>query len=89
MVKAGGAWCCEETKLKPEALANVISRVLTDENIYNTATIAARNCGVPDAVGRLANLVLGAASKSFKARTLSSAMLVNALGLLLFCETGG
>ena len=50
MVKAGGAWCCEETNLKPEALANVISRVLTDENIYNTATIAARNCGVPDAV---------------------------------------
>ena len=41
MVKAGGAWCCEETNLKPEALANVISRVLTDENIYNTATIAA------------------------------------------------
>ena len=89
MVKAGGAWCCEETKLKPEALANVISRVLTDENIYNTATIAARNCGVPDAVGRLAHLVLGVASRSFEARTLSSAMLVNALGLLLFCEAGG
>ena len=89
MVKAGGAWCCDETNLKPEALANVISRVLTDENIYITATIAARNCGVPDAVERLANLVFRAASRSSDTKTLSSAMLVNALGLLLFCEYGG
>ena len=89
MVNAGGAWCCEETNLKPEALANVISKVLTDENIYNTAIIAARNCGVPDAVERLANLVLRAASRSSKTKTLSSAMLVNALGLFLFCESGG
>ena len=89
MVKAGGAWCCEENNLKPEALANIISKVLTDENIYNTATIAARNCGVPDAVERLANLVLRAASRSSEARTLSSALLVNALGLFLFSESGG
>ena len=89
MVNAGGAWCCEETNLKPEALANVISKVLTDENIYNTAIIAARNCGVPDAVERLANLVLRAASRSSKTKTLSSAMLFNALGLFLLCESGG
>ena len=89
MVKAGGAWCCDEINLKPEVLANVISRVLTDENIYNSATIAARNCGVPDAVERLANLVFRAASRSSDTKTLSSAMFVNALGLLLFCEYGG
>lgn len=89
MVKAGGAWCCEETDLKPEALADIIRSVLTDENIYNTATIASRNCGIPDAVERLANLVLRAASRSSDSRTLSSAMLVNALGLILFYELGG
>ena len=89
MVKAGGAWCCEETDLKPEALANVVRKVLTDENIYNTATIASRNCGIPDAVERLANLVLRAASQFSETRTLLSAALINLLGLYLFYESGG
>ena len=52
-------------------------------------TTSSKNSGVTDAVERLANLVLRAASRSSKTKTLSSAMLVNALGLFLFCESGG
>ena len=64
LVEAGGAWCCEEKNITPKFWANVISKVITDPDVYNKAVMASRNCGVPDAVERLAELVLRIASES-------------------------
>ena len=89
LVEAGGAWCCEEKNITPKVLANVISKVITDPDVYNKAVMASRNCGVPDAVERLAELVLRIASESSRIRPASKIMLANVLTLFLSFEMGG
>ena len=89
LVEAGGAWCCEEKNITPKVLANVISKVITDPDVYNKAAMASRNCGVPDAVERLAELVLSIASESSRIRPASKNMLANVLTLFLSFEMGG
>ena len=89
LVEAGGAWCCEEKNITPKVLANVISKVITDPDVYNKAVMASRNCGVPDAVERLAELVLRIASETSRIRPASKIMLANVLTLFLSFEMGG
>ena len=89
LVEAGGAWCCEEKNITPKVLANVISKVITDPDVYNKAVMASRNCGVPDAVERLAELVLRVASESSRIRPASKIILANILTLFLSFEMGG
>ena len=70
-------------------MANVISKVITDPDVYNKAVMASRNCGVPAAVERLAELVLRVASEPTRIRPASKIMLANILTLFLSFEMGG
>jgi UDP-N-acetylglucosamine--N-acetylmuramyl-(pentapeptide) pyrophosphoryl-undecaprenol N-acetylglucosamine transferase len=57
LAEAGGAWCLEQKGLTPEALAEVIGRLLAAPEALARAAAAAKAQGRPDAVQRLADLV--------------------------------
>ncbi len=57
LAEAGGAWCMEQKDLTPEALAEVIGRLLAAPETLTRAAAAAKAQGRPDAVQRLADLV--------------------------------
>ena len=57
LAEAGGAWCMEQKGLTPEALAEVIGRLLAAPETLTRAAAAAKAQGRPDAVQRLADLV--------------------------------
>ena len=57
LAEVGGAWCLEQKGLTPEALAEVISRLLAAPETLARAAAAAKAQGRPDAVARLADLV--------------------------------
>ena len=60
MAAAGGGWMTPESDLTAETLAARLAALLTDPVGLENAAIAARGFGVPDAVERLADLVLRA-----------------------------
>ncbi|MFM2422469.1 MAG: Undecaprenyldiphospho-muramoylpentapeptide beta-N-acetylglucosaminyltransferase, partial [Pseudomonadota bacterium] len=55
----GGGWCHEQKNLTPEALAQILNGLLRRPDVLSQAAFAAKQLGRPDAVVRLANLVLG------------------------------
>jgi UDP-N-acetylglucosamine--N-acetylmuramyl-(pentapeptide) pyrophosphoryl-undecaprenol N-acetylglucosamine transferase len=61
LAESGGAWCIEQKDLTPERLAAEISRLAEAPGVLATAAAAARAQGRPDAVVRLADLVVGLA----------------------------
>jgi len=58
LARAGGAWVIEQTALAPERLAGEIARLVADPAALVAAATAARSTGRPDAVQRLAHLVM-------------------------------
>jgi UDP-N-acetylglucosamine--N-acetylmuramyl-(pentapeptide) pyrophosphoryl-undecaprenol N-acetylglucosamine transferase len=58
MESAGGGWMMAESGLSEETLAARLEALLTDPACLDQAAVAARRFGVPDAVDRLAELVL-------------------------------
>jgi len=54
--QAGGAWCFPQSDLTSARLADEIVRLLRDPKILGNASEAARNCGMADAVEKLADL---------------------------------
>jgi UDP-N-acetylglucosamine--N-acetylmuramyl-(pentapeptide) pyrophosphoryl-undecaprenol N-acetylglucosamine transferase len=59
LAESGAAWCIEQKHLSPARLAGDIGILLDDPVGLETAAAAARRLGRPDAVGRLADLVIG------------------------------
>ena len=57
LAQNGGAWCMEQKDLTPDALAEVIGRLLASPDTLVRAAAAAKAQGRPDAVQRLADLV--------------------------------
>ncbi len=55
--QAGGAWCLREQDLTPQRLADEIARRMADPGPLEQAAAAARSCGKPDAVKRLADML--------------------------------
>jgi UDP-N-acetylglucosamine--N-acetylmuramyl-(pentapeptide) pyrophosphoryl-undecaprenol N-acetylglucosamine transferase len=62
MEAAGGGWMMPESTLTAETLAARIEALITDPAALTKAATAAHGFGVPDAVDRLADLVIRAAS---------------------------
>jgi UDP-N-acetylglucosamine--N-acetylmuramyl-(pentapeptide) pyrophosphoryl-undecaprenol N-acetylglucosamine transferase len=58
LAESGGAWCIEQKDLSPERLAAEIGRLASEPGLLAGAAAAARSQGRPDAVERLADLVL-------------------------------
>ena len=58
MQAAGGGWMMAESDVTAEDLAARLGSLLTDPSSLETAALAAREFGVPDAVDHLADLVL-------------------------------
>jgi UDP-N-acetylglucosamine--N-acetylmuramyl-(pentapeptide) pyrophosphoryl-undecaprenol N-acetylglucosamine transferase len=56
---AGGAWCLEQKGVTPESLAKTIAGLLTSPDTLAKAASAAKKLGRPDAVQRLADVVVG------------------------------
>lgn len=54
---AGAAWTHVQAALTPEVLANELIRLMDMPQVLNGAAQAAHDCGRPDAVARLADLV--------------------------------
>jgi UDP-N-acetylglucosamine--N-acetylmuramyl-(pentapeptide) pyrophosphoryl-undecaprenol N-acetylglucosamine transferase len=52
--EAGGAWCLTERELTPDVLSREIQRLMVAPQKLSEAAAAARACGRPDAVARLA-----------------------------------
>jgi len=59
LAESGGAWCIEQKVLTPERLAGEIAGLAGAPQRLATAAQAARAQGMPDAVARLADLVVG------------------------------
>lgn len=59
LAEAGGGWCLEQKTLTTERLATVIAGLLGDSAALARAASAAKTCGRPDAVKRLADLAEG------------------------------
>lgn len=57
LAESGASWCIEQKDLSPDRLAAEIQRLMTEPDILVTAAAAAKACGRPDAVMRLADLV--------------------------------
>jgi UDP-N-acetylglucosamine--N-acetylmuramyl-(pentapeptide) pyrophosphoryl-undecaprenol N-acetylglucosamine transferase len=64
LAESGGAWCIEQKDLGPERLAGEIGRLAGAPELLDRAAAAARSRGRPDAVARLAGLVMGLAGGS-------------------------
>jgi UDP-N-acetylglucosamine--N-acetylmuramyl-(pentapeptide) pyrophosphoryl-undecaprenol N-acetylglucosamine transferase len=54
---AGGAWIIQQEDFTPDALAARIERLATHPEVLAKAAAAAKSCGQPDAVKKLADLV--------------------------------
>ena len=59
LAESGGAWCIEQKNLDAERLASEIGRLASGPAELSRAAAAAKAQGRPDAVARLADLVLG------------------------------
>ena len=57
LAEAGGGWCIEQKDLDPERLALEITTAMSSPERLESAAIAAKTQGRPDAVSRLADLV--------------------------------
>lgn len=57
LARAGGAWCLEQKDVTPERLRDEITRLAANPERLAQAAAAARACGRPDAVMRLAGVV--------------------------------
>ncbi len=62
LAKAGGGWVVKQADLTAERLAGDLSEFLRDPSRLTAAAAAARSVGRPDAVERLADLVVSVAS---------------------------
>jgi len=58
LAESGAAWCIEQKQLSPARLAGDIGILLGDPDGLAAAAAAAKRLGRPDAVGRLADLVV-------------------------------
>ncbi|MEQ1673147.1 MAG: glycosyltransferase, partial [Hyphomicrobium sp.] len=58
LAESGGGWCFEQKDLTPERLASEIARLIGDGQALAAAAEAAKRCGRPDAVARLADFAL-------------------------------
>jgi UDP-N-acetylglucosamine--N-acetylmuramyl-(pentapeptide) pyrophosphoryl-undecaprenol N-acetylglucosamine transferase len=58
LAESGAAWCIEQKQLSPARLAGDIGILLGDPDGLEVAAAAAKRLGRPDAVGRLADLVV-------------------------------
>jgi UDP-N-acetylglucosamine--N-acetylmuramyl-(pentapeptide) pyrophosphoryl-undecaprenol N-acetylglucosamine transferase len=61
LAESGGSWCIEQKDLGPERLAAELVRLAGTPELLDRAASAARSHGRPDAVARLADLVMGLA----------------------------
>ncbi len=66
LAESGGAWCIEQKDLDPQRLAAEISRLVGAPGVLARAAAAAKAQGRPDAVARLADLLVALAEKSPK-----------------------
>ncbi|MEO1248309.1 MAG: undecaprenyldiphospho-muramoylpentapeptide beta-N-acetylglucosaminyltransferase [Pseudomonadota bacterium] len=57
LTEAGGGWVMEESELSPKSLADLLSGLAKRPARLSQAAQAARECGLPDAADRLADLV--------------------------------
>lgn len=57
LAESGGAWCVEQSEATPEWFSSHVHSVLHYPHVLVQAAEAARSCGVPDAVVRLADFV--------------------------------
>jgi UDP-N-acetylglucosamine--N-acetylmuramyl-(pentapeptide) pyrophosphoryl-undecaprenol N-acetylglucosamine transferase len=57
LADSGGGWCIEQKDLDAERFAAEIGALMTAPDRLNSAAIAAKKQGRPDAVARLADLV--------------------------------
>ncbi len=58
LAESGAAWCIEQKQLSPARLASDIGILLGNSDGLEAAAAAAKRLGRPDAVGRLADLVV-------------------------------
>lgn len=58
LAESGASWCIEQKNLSPDRLVGEISRLMTDPGVLASAAESARRQGRPDAVQRLADLVI-------------------------------
>lgn len=58
LAESGGGWCIEQKSLSPERLAHEIQRLISAPQALAAAAEAAKRCGRPDAVARLADFAL-------------------------------
>ncbi len=59
VVAQGGAWMMRETDFRPESLAARFELLLRQPSLLVRAAACARECGIPDAADRLADLAIG------------------------------
>jgi len=64
LAEAGGGWVWEERALRPDELARRLAELMNSPSALAEAAEAARRAGAPDAVGKLADLVLRTAKSS-------------------------
>lgn len=57
LAESGGAWCVEQGDATPDWFAQHLNSLFHHPESLAQAAQAARGCGIPDAVGRLADLV--------------------------------
>jgi len=58
LAESGGGWCIEQRTLTPERLSEELQRLIDGPQILSEAAHAAAHLGRPDAVERLADLVI-------------------------------
>ncbi len=59
VVTQGGAWMMRETDFRPESLSARLELFLRQPSLLVRAATRARDCGIPDAADRLADLAIG------------------------------
>ena len=64
LAESGGAWCIEQKDVTPRRLADDIEMLMTRPGMLATAAAAAKTQGRPDAVERLADLVMSLVAKA-------------------------
>lgn len=64
LAESGGAWCIEQKDLSSDRLAAEIENLISRPGMLATAATAAKAQGRPDAVERLADLVVGLMAKA-------------------------
>jgi UDP-N-acetylglucosamine--N-acetylmuramyl-(pentapeptide) pyrophosphoryl-undecaprenol N-acetylglucosamine transferase len=68
LAESGAAWCIEQKQLSPARLAGDIGILLGDPDGLAAAAATAKRLGRPDAVGRLADLVVALITEGREAR---------------------